>query len=233
MKGFTEIHSHFVYGVDDGARTQEEMFRMLDAAWQQGVQTIFATSHQVPGMEPFSDEVYQQHLQEAEEYCLQCGYDMDIRAGAEILYTPQLDYYIKDHPLQTLEGSNRVLIEFSPVIALDDIRNALELMEQNRYLPVLAHVERYQCLFKGNACERLKREYAVQLQVNARSVITSAQPLLRRLLVAGWFKKMMIDYVASDAHNLESRPFLTDSVHAALITKYGETYANRLLGATE
>ncbi len=37
MSGFTDYHAHFVYGVDDGARTREEMFAMLDAAAADGV----------------------------------------------------------------------------------------------------------------------------------------------------------------------------------------------------
>ena len=32
MRGFTDIHAHFVYGVDDGAKTPDDMYRMLDAA---------------------------------------------------------------------------------------------------------------------------------------------------------------------------------------------------------
>ena len=32
MKGFTDIHAHFVYGVDDGAQTRQDMEAMLDAA---------------------------------------------------------------------------------------------------------------------------------------------------------------------------------------------------------
>ena len=32
MSGFTDYHAHFVYGVDDGAQTREEMYTMLDAA---------------------------------------------------------------------------------------------------------------------------------------------------------------------------------------------------------
>ena len=36
---FADVHSHFVYGVDDGAKTQEEMKAMLDAAWQDDVTT--------------------------------------------------------------------------------------------------------------------------------------------------------------------------------------------------
>lgn len=44
MSGFTDYHAHFVYGVDDGARTREEMFAMLDAAAADGVTRLFATS---------------------------------------------------------------------------------------------------------------------------------------------------------------------------------------------
>ena len=50
MSGFTDYHAHFVYGVDDGARTREEMFAMLDAAAADGVTRLFATSHSTPGM---------------------------------------------------------------------------------------------------------------------------------------------------------------------------------------
>lgn len=32
MSGFMYYHAHFVYGVDDGAQTREEMYAMLDAA---------------------------------------------------------------------------------------------------------------------------------------------------------------------------------------------------------
>lgn len=233
MKGYTEIHSHFVYGVDDGARTQEDMFRMLDAAWQNGVRVLYGTSHQVPGIEPFLEVEYQTHLGEARAYCAQQGYEMDIRSGAEILYTPILDQYIKDHPLQTLDDTGMVLLEFSPPIPLDGILRALDLMEQYRYTTVLAHIERYKCLFRGNACEKLAREYDVQFQVNARTVIASPQPLLQRLQIAGWFKKGLIEYVASDAHNTTSRPFLTTEAYEALQVKFGASYAGRLLGMNE
>lgn len=230
MTGYTEIHSHFVYGVDDGAGTQEDMFRMLDAAWQNGVNVLYATSHQVPGMEQFREREYQLHLEEARAYCAQQGYAMDLRAGAEILYTPQLDHYIKDHPLQTLNDTDMVLLEFSPMIPLDGIRRALDVMEQYRYTPILAHIERYKCLLKGNTCEKLAREYSVQFQVNSRTVISPSQPLLQRMLISGWFKKKLIDYVASDAHNTTNRSFLTSEAHEALAAKVGADYADQLLG---
>ena len=53
MSGFTDYHAHFVYGVDDGAQTREEMYAMLDAAAADGVRHLFASSHWTPGMEHF------------------------------------------------------------------------------------------------------------------------------------------------------------------------------------
>lgn len=78
MSGFTDYHAHFVYGVDDGAQTREEMYAMLDAAAADGVRHLFATSHSTPGMERFPQEIYDRHLALARAYCTQKGYDLKL-----------------------------------------------------------------------------------------------------------------------------------------------------------
>ena len=40
-----DIHSHIVWGVDDGARTEEESLEMLHAAAESGTTEIVATPH--------------------------------------------------------------------------------------------------------------------------------------------------------------------------------------------
>ena len=92
MSGFTDYHAHFVYGVDDGAQTREEMYAMLDAAAADGVRHLFATSHSTPGMEHFPQEVYDRHLALARAYCTQKGYDLKLEHGSELLYTPAAGY---------------------------------------------------------------------------------------------------------------------------------------------
>ena len=112
MSGFTDYHAHFVYGVDDGARTREEMFAMLDAAAADGVTRLFATSHSTPGMEPFPRDVYQRHLDFARAYCAEKGYDLMLESGSELLYTPAAAYAAAEHSLVTLGGTDWVLLEF-------------------------------------------------------------------------------------------------------------------------
>ena len=117
MSGFTDYHAHFVYGVDDGARTREEMFAMLDAAAADGVTRLFATSHSTPGMEPFPRDVYQRHLDFARAYCAEKGYDLMLESGSELLYTPAAAYAAAEHSLVTLGGTDWVLLEFVPDVA--------------------------------------------------------------------------------------------------------------------
>ena len=45
-----DIHSHIIFGVDDGPQTIEESRSLLMDAYNQGVRTIVATSHRRIGM---------------------------------------------------------------------------------------------------------------------------------------------------------------------------------------
>ena len=42
---FIDIHSHIIYGADDGAQSMTEAIRMLQADRDQGAVAVFATPH--------------------------------------------------------------------------------------------------------------------------------------------------------------------------------------------
>ena len=93
IEGFADIHSHFLYGIDDGARTRQEMEAMLDAAHEDGICRLYATPHAVLGVRPFDAGMCAQRLEEAREYCRQRGYGMQLYMGAELMYTPALERF--------------------------------------------------------------------------------------------------------------------------------------------
>ena len=47
---YTDIHSHVIWGVDDGAETKGETIRMLQEAVADGIDTIICTPHVTPGV---------------------------------------------------------------------------------------------------------------------------------------------------------------------------------------
>ena len=146
MSGFTDYHAHFVYGVDDGAQTREEMYAMLDAAAADGVRHLFATSHSTPGMERFPQEVYDRHLAFARDYCAQKGYDLKLEHGSELLYTPAAGYAAVQRQLLTLGDTGWVLLEFVPNITAKELETALQEITGAGYRILVAHIERYPCL---------------------------------------------------------------------------------------
>lgn len=204
MAGFTDIHAHCVYGVDDGPQTAQDMRDLLDAAHAQGITRIYATSHMEPGIHPFDEEAYRTRLEEGNRYCADKGYDLTLLPGAELLYTPAMDNWIRDRRLTTLGNSLNVLVEFMPDISADEAEWALEQLETQGYRTILAHIERYACM-RGGFPARLKRRFSVQYQVNCRSVIECGHPLRGRR-VRGWLSSGLIDFVATDMHHIGSRP---------------------------
>ena len=201
MSGFTDYHAHFVYGVDDGARTREEMFAMLDAAAADGVTRLFATSHSTPGMEPFPRDVYQRHLDFARAYCAEKGYDLMLESGSELLYTPAAAYAAAEHSLVTLGGTDWVL---------------------------LAHIERYPRLARSGALPRLKEQYGIRCQVNAATVLESG--FFQRRKLDRWLKDGLVDAISSDAHNCTTRATRMQAAYERLCGILGQPDADALTG---
>lgn len=225
---FSDIHSHFVYGMDDGAQTMQDMEAMLDAAAADGVGKLIATPHMTPGVQPFNEERFRRHLAEARAYCQIRGYSLNLYAGAEVLYTPALESYMSRHTLPVLADSQHVLLEFAPSIAFEEILAAVDLLERNGYVPIIAHVERYKAL-AGLNIYRLREQSSALYQVNCGTVI-DGEGLFKGMQVRRWFRDEMIDYVASDSHNCRTRRTRMKNAYTILAKRFGAAYARRLVG---
>lgn len=229
-RGFTDIHCHVVYGIDDGPRTREESYAMLNAAHADGVRRLIATSHTCPGIQAFDTELYLRHVEELRAYCAGRGLDLKILTGSEILYSPQTCRFLREGRLLTLGESEYALVEFLPSVRYDELCAALEGILRSGYSPVVAHVERYSCLSAfPKRMQEIRRRYQATLQMNCSSAIGGKgwmrDKFARRALDEG-----LIDAIASDAHNTTTRPTRMRDAYLALATRYGEAESRRLTG---
>ena len=211
MSGFTDYHAHFVYGVDDGAQTREEMYAMLDAAAADGVRHLFATSHSTPGMER-----------------TQKGYDLKLEHGSELLYTPAAGYAAVQRQLLTLGDTGWVLLEFVPNITAKELETALQEITGAGYRILVAHIERYPCLAQHGLLARLHEQYRLRCQINCSAVLDSG--FWQRMRLEHWVKAGLVDAVSSDAHNCTSRPTRMRQAYERLCTRVGQTTAQKLTG---
>ena len=62
--GMIDIHTHILYGVDDGAKTLSDSMELLDEEREQGVDTVIMTPHYGPKFGYPDKEIIMEHFEE-------------------------------------------------------------------------------------------------------------------------------------------------------------------------
>ena len=224
---YTDIHSHVIWGVDDGAETPEESFRMLKEAVKDGIDRIICTPHITPGVYDFPEELFDEHFREAEEYIRSEGLPLKLYKGAELLYTENTPRLLREGRTKTMAGTKYTMIEFSPTDSREHIYDALQKVAGTGMIPIIAHMERYPAIKSLDQVKEMKKRFCAMVQINARSLIRK-QPLLRRKFFDGLFTEGLVDFVATDTHAMEGRETCMTAGMSALKEKYGELAEKRI-----
>lgn len=218
---FVDMHCHCLPGLDDGAHTMEESIKMLKTAYEDGIRTVIATPHFHHRRGNASkNEILESVVRVQEEIQKSCP-DMKIFAGNEIYYSSSVPERISKGELCTLADSKYVLIEFSPEKEYSEMRRAVNAVQAEGVWPVIAHVERYECLVKNPALASELAEMGAYLQVNAAGILgkygRKEKRMIKKLFSAG-----DITFVATDAHDTVHRRQELSEAAAYVRKKYGE-----------
>ena len=204
MEYFADIHCHIIPGVDDGPESLEESLGMLKIAAQEGITDIIATPHYKAGRRSASPCTILERLECLQKAAKERGIPVRLYPGNEIYCFDGMGEALETGRILTLNGTDRVLVEFSPMDSYIHMRNALDGLMGLGYVPVAAHVERYGCLLKHwEYVEGLKR-MGVELQVNI-SGLAGEQGYVARRFTRQLLKRQLVDYVATDAHDGKRR----------------------------
>ncbi len=230
MFSFADIHCHALCGVDDGASDEREMCAMLRMAYADGTRTLCLTPHYAPDMFGVRTDAIESAFLRAEQYCREQLPGMKLFRGNELNYRAGSVEALLDGRCHTLAGTRYVLVDFWMTVNAPDLVRGVSAIANSGYIPVVAHVERYDCMVgKVREIAELASEGAL-IQINAGSVcmspFTKPGRMARRLLSEG-----LVDIVASDGHNLTTRPPLLSDAYHRIRKKYGDRLANRLFSA--
>lgn len=229
MNRYTDIHCHILPGVDDGARSREETAGILQHAYAEGIRRMIATSHYNPSVFAYTKTAYEAGYAVAVDLGKRFPEPMQIYTGHEIFYTGAevLDALDCKEAL-TLAGSDYVLVEFAIYWPYDHILNAVRTIAMRGYIPIIAHVERYDCLY--HHAERIEEliAFGAYIQMNASFVTTrhsfKTKRFLNRLLSRG-----DIHFIATDAHDTQHRPADIRACAETLTKKYGRDFTEQIL----
>ena len=227
--GFTDIHQHVLWGLDDGPKTPEQMRALLAQNVQSGISLIFATSHAYPKTRPFELELYRERLDEANAYCESQGWNLRVLSGCEIHYCDSVPDLLTAGRLPALGSSRHVLIEFDHDAALSQIGEAADSLYRAGFQPVVAHVERYRRIVRSpRRAMEAREEYGLIYQMNCETVLRPAG-LWERRFAEKLLNARAVDAIATDAHDTALRPVRMREAYQQIARQYGVRYAGRLV----
>lgn len=226
MNYYIDIHNHCLPNVDDGAKNKEESLEMLRCTYDQGIRDIIVTPHFKKIKRGRTKEEIQRKLREMQEALDNEKIDLKLHIGCELFYSSRSIEYLENNIIATLADSSYILIEFYPDEEFRKIREATYELLAAGYVPILAHVERYQYLSDLSKVVELI-ELGALIQVNVASIL-GKQGRKTTKYVNTLLKNRLVHFVATDAHDMDRRrPRLLECVHY-LEKKYGIEYADEL-----
>ncbi|MGK4567229.1 tyrosine-protein phosphatase [Flavobacterium sp. 3HN19-14] len=199
LTDYIDIHSHLLFGIDDGAKTFEDTLFLTNSLMEFGTNAFITTPHTINHVWDNTREGILAKHDETTKLLSGNNVNIPFRSASEYLMDVDFVTQFNREPLLTLKD-NYVLVEMSYMNAPIQLYDILFDLQNADYIPVLAHPERY-VFYHNNIAEykRLKKA-GCHFQLNLLSSVgyygEAVFQTAKELLSLG-----MIDYVGSDAHH--------------------------------
>jgi tyrosine-protein phosphatase YwqE len=197
----TDMHSHLIPGVDDGAASLQTSLQLIRGMHELGYTKLITTPHIMWDIYKNSADIILTRLDKLREALVQENIPVEIHAAAE--------YFLDDHVAELLQtnqpllkvSGNMVLTEFSMAYLPHGIKEILFDMQMQGYQPIIAHPERYAYLQANKEFYDELKEIGCLFQLNILSLGggygRTVQELAQYLL-----KKDYYDLLGTDLHHI-------------------------------
>lgn len=188
-----DIHSHVIFGVDDGACDIEQSIQIIEEMIKAGVTDLICTPHYRIGMFESTTEKIKNNFELLCKKVLERNLNINLYLGRETYYDKSI---IKNLESYTINNKKVILIEFSYTND-PDIIEVLYNINRLGYKVIIAHVERYNYLSFDDIVDLKSKN--VYIQINASTIVGKfghkQKKKAFKLIKAG-----VVDYIASDIH---------------------------------
>ena len=218
-----DIHSHILWGLDDGAETLEQSLAMMEIAAGSGTTDIVATPH-ANFRYSFQAALISQRI---EEISAASGDHPRLHRGCDFhLSFDNIQDALENPTKYAINGGRYLLVEF-PDTALTGMGAALSALLQRGLIPIMTHPERQPVLRQIPADFEEWIHMGCLVQVTAQSLLGRFG---RHAEESAWemVRRGMAHIVASDAHDENDRTPRLDEAFAAVAARVDQPMARRL-----
>ena len=222
----TDIHSHILPGIDDGAKDMEVSLNILRGLSDLGLKKVWLTPHVKENIYPNTFESISTAFEKFSARVAESGININMDIAAE--------YYIGPGFLKKLESNDKLLTMKDKYLLVEVsmgqeplfIFETLYAIIEHGYIPILAHPERYIYYHhKKDVYDKLKK-HGCLFQMNLFSVAgyygKAVKTAASRLLESGYY-----DFTATDIHNVSQLNLLNDKHVRRVLNEY--EFKNTLL----
>ena len=219
-----DIHHHLLPGLDDGSPSLDNSLKMVEMAARDGITHIVCTPHA-------NDRFF--YNREKNDRLLA---DLRGRTDGKVTLGLGCDFHMSYDNIQdaldnpgryTINGHSYLLVEFADTMIPDSATDNLYELGVSKQRPIITHPERNPVLQRHP--ERLAawlRDGAL-VQVTASS-FTGRFGRTAQATAETFMKRNWVHFLATDAHNLESRPPVMSVGFEYVKKHYGREAAERL-----
>ena len=196
-----DTHMHLIPGIDDGADDMEMALVMMLRANEQGISQIFCTPH--------SEAI---HFTKVDIYAVfnrlaaiaaQICPDMKLYLGCEVYGEANIMEQVlklldsKFYP--AMNDTKYVLMEFSQWVYPENTAPCVSALVNAGYIPIIAHMERYEHLRNNMELVDRLRELGAVIQLNTYSLYDETNDSVKN-----WARRLVlerkVDFLGTDAH---------------------------------
>lgn len=196
-----DIHSHLLYGIDDGSKSLKESISIIKHLEEVGFTDIVLTPHYINDSNynsPRADNL--KLLDNLKKALAENNININLYLGNEIYMDDDIYDLLISDKISSLNDSKYLLIELPMTGEYEGYIDIFEYLISEGYRVVLAHPERYLSFQKDfNKVIELE-EIGVYFQCNLESILGSygkgAIKTIKKLL-----KKKKVSFLATDIHH--------------------------------
>lgn len=226
----TDVHSHILFGIDDGSRTILESVELLKKLKSVGFNNVILTPHFI--LDSTYNSNYESNIKiynELKERLINENIDINIYLGNEIFIDKNIPTLLEKNIISSLNGTKYVLVEFPMHNKLLNIEDMLYEIRSRGYEVVIAHPERYDAFKEDYSIVDTLREDGFLFQSNYSSILgyygKDSIKLLKYML-----KRHYIDFLGTDIHRIE-KTYVIDNfkkIEKHIIKVTGSEYYNKI-----
>jgi protein-tyrosine phosphatase len=138
-----DLHSHFLYGVDDGPKNLKGSLELLQQAGQVGITKLLATPHVTERSSQPDQQRIKEVFNEIKEHLARSRLNIEIQLAAEISFSPDMIRWAYQSWVFIGIKRSYLLFDIPMQIIPPGLPETIFQLVRRKIIPILAHPERF------------------------------------------------------------------------------------------